>query len=229
MEVAPGIHGIDFDGQVWAYVVEGHGLTLIDAGIAGRLGVLTGGLEEIGAATSDIRRLILTHFHRDHVGTVAELRELTGAEVVAHAVDAAVIEGREAGPEPNLTAREEVIFEAVAGGVPDAPPVKVDREVADGDSIDFGAGIRATVVHVPGHTAGSIAIHLPETEVLFTGDAAASMNGSPIVGVFNVDRGEARRSFVRLAGLEAETACFGHGDPILEAASSSLRRTAERI
>ncbi len=229
MEIASGIYGVDFDRKVWAYLVEGDGLTLIDAGINGRMGALADALAEIGAGPEDIRRVVLTHIHRDHVGTVAELRELTDVEVMAHEVDAAVIEGRRSGPEPNLTAQEELIFDQITGGVPEAPPVTIDREVADGDSIDFGAGVGATVIHVPGHTAGSIALHLPESAVLFTGDAAASMDGHPIVGVFNVDGDEARRSFVRLAEFEAETACFGHGPPIIEAASSSLRRRAERV
>lgn len=226
MEIASGIYGVDFDRRVWAYLVEGDGLTLIDAGIAGRMGALTDALAGIGAAPGDIRRVVLTHFHRDHVGTVAELRELTDAEVIAHEADAAAIEGRQSGPEPTLTAQEEVIFDQVTGGIDEAPPAKVDREVADGESIDFGAGVRATVIHVPGHTAGSIALYLPESAVLFTGDAAASMNGQPIAGVFNVDGDEARRSFIRLAELEAETACFGHGPPIFEAASASLSRSA---
>jgi glyoxylase-like metal-dependent hydrolase (beta-lactamase superfamily II) len=51
------------------------------------------------------------------------------------------------------------------------PPPRIDRELADGDELSFGDG--AIAIAVPGHTPGSVAIYLPEHQVLFTGDAAA--------------------------------------------------------
>jgi glyoxylase-like metal-dependent hydrolase (beta-lactamase superfamily II) len=93
-------------------------------------------------------------------------------------------------------------------------PSKV-TELSDGDVLDFGGGAR--VVHVPGHTPGSIAVHLPEPGVLFTGDAVAAspFDGKVMLGVFNVDRARAVGSFAKLAALGPNIACFGHGDPIM--------------
>jgi len=230
MEVVPGVYGVDFGGRVWSYIVEGgDGLTLIDAGIAGQLNVLSEFLGDIGARPEDVNRIILTHFHRDHVGLAAELRDLTGAQVIAHKAEAAVIAGREPAPEPHLTAPEELIFERVAGGIPDAPFAIVDREVGDGDEISLGSGAPAEVIHVPGHTAGSISVYVPKRGIVFTGDAAASMNGRPMVGVFNVDGEEARRSFSRIGQLGAETACFGHGEPVVGDANSAFSEAAARL
>lgn len=65
--------------------------------------------------------------------------------------------------------------------LPDAPPVRVDRDLSDGEVLDFGA----RVVHIPGHTDGSIALHLPEHGVLFTGDTVANVDDRTILGVFN--------------------------------------------
>jgi glyoxylase-like metal-dependent hydrolase (beta-lactamase superfamily II) len=82
------------------------------------------------------------------------------------------------------------------------------------------------VLHVPGHTAGSLALFLPATGELFTGDTVAGAAGQPILGPFNVDRPAALESFRRLAQLDSTMALFGHGEPILSQAAPALRRAA---
>ncbi|MFD0384251.1 MBL fold metallo-hydrolase [Streptomyces stramineus] len=101
-----------------------------------------------------------------------------------------------------------------------APPCPVDRELHDGDTLDWGEDVR--VLHVPGHTAGGIALHLPTSGVLFTGDTIAN-DPRPILGVFNVDRRQAIDSFHRQAALDTDTACFGHGAPLTGGAGAALR------
>ena len=105
-----------------------------------------------------------THFHNDHTGG-AEFLAVADVPVVA---DALFIRGEA----PVLVNDfEKALHARVSAGLPPAPPVRVDREVRDGDVLDFGGG--AHVVSVPGHTEGSIAIYLPTHGVLFTGDIAA--------------------------------------------------------
>jgi glyoxylase-like metal-dependent hydrolase (beta-lactamase superfamily II) len=101
----------------------------------------------------------------------------------------------------------------------------VDREVGNGDVLQFGGGVVVVVVAVPGHTDGPIALHLPSPGVLFTGDAAANA-GRTMLGVFNTDHVRAVASLHRPAELEAETAVFGHGDPIPHDAAAALRAAA---
>ncbi len=100
-------------------------------------------------------------------------------------------------------------------------------EVSDGDVLDFGGGAR--VVHAPGHTDGSVALHLPEHGVLFTGDAVAAspVDGSVMMGALNLDRARTLASFRRLAALDTDVACFGHGDPVVGGAGEALRKAAE--
>lgn len=81
------------------------------------------------------------------------------------------------------------------------------------------------MVHAPGHTDGSIGVHLPRHGVLFTGDCVAAV-GPLMLGVFNVDRARAARSFRRLAALAPSTACFGHGDPLTEDTAAALSAAA---
>jgi glyoxylase-like metal-dependent hydrolase (beta-lactamase superfamily II) len=134
-----------------------------------------------------------------------------------------VIRGETAGAPPVLLDFEQEII-ATLPPIPPAPPVPGVVEVADGDVLGFGGG--AVVVAVPGHTDGSIAIHLPVPGVLFTGDAVANVEGRTMLGVFNTDRARAVESFHRLAALEVETVVFGHGDPVVGDASAVLRAAA---
>ena len=103
------------------------------------------------------------------------------------------------------------------------PPGGVDRELGDGDDLGFGA----VLVAAPGHTPGSAAVYLPGPRVLIAGDAIACRpDGQPMLGVFNSDPGQAAASFRRLAALDSQIACFGHGEPITQDAAARLRAAA---
>ncbi|MCE7009015.1 MBL fold metallo-hydrolase [Kibdelosporangium philippinense] len=197
---------------------DGDEFTLIDTGIPGSA-------EEISEAVqgSAIRRILITHGHEDHHGSAADIRARHGAPVHVHAADAAVVRGEARPAPPVLTEFDKPIWEHVQSlGVPEivVPPSTVDVELAGGEVLDFGGG--AQILHVAGHTPGSIAIYLPEHKVLFTGDTVAN-EGGVMLGVFNQDEDQALAGFRRLAELDVETACFGHGAPIVEGAGSALR------
>lgn len=217
IEVLPGLHMLRFPVGAAYLWRDGADLTLIDTGTADRA-------QEIDEVLDGrLRRIVLTHWHEDHTGSAAELAARHGAEVAAHRLEAPVIAGRAAGAPPVLEEFEEPIRAALPP-LPDAPPCPVDREVEDGDVLDFGGG--AVVVHVPGHTDGSIALHLPGSRLLVTGDAVADV-GRTMLGVFNTDRVRAVESLRRLADLDVDVAVFGHGDPVLRDAASALRAAAE--
>lgn len=198
---------------------DGKDLTLIDAGDIEAAPAIEDAVRGLGHDPARISRIVLTHGHRDHFGAAQELADRHGAEILAHPLDAPVIRGEVPVPEPDLLAWERPLYENGLT-VPEAPPTRVDREVADGEVLPFGGGAR--VVHAPGHTQGSIALHLPRHGVLFTGDCVAAA-GEVMLGVFNVDRARAQDTFRRLAALRPRTVCFGHGDPLTGDAAEAMR------
>ncbi len=223
-----------------AYVWRGSdGLTLVDCGLPGSAPAIAAAIGQLGHAPGDVRRLILTHFHPDHAGACADVAAWGPVQVLAHRADAPFIRGDGQGPAPDLADWERPLFEQVSAQLADvAPPdvvrpdvrpsgvaasgARVDTELDDGAVIDLGGGT-AVVISVPGHTPGSIALHLPASGILLTGDTIArAPDGRVMTGVFNVDRAGAAVSARRLAELDVEVAGFGHGDP-LTAAAGSLR------
>ncbi len=208
-----------------AYLLRsGDGFALIDTGAAGMEQRVLDALRSVGGTPGSLREIVLTHCHNDHAGSAAALAEATGAAVLAGADDAPAIRGTAPQPPPVLEDWERPLYDSVTSGLPPAPPCRVDRELADGDVLDWGT--EARIVHVPGHTAGSVAVHLPERRQLFTGDTVAFAQGRVMLGVFNQDRAQAARSLRKLAALDVDAAFFGHGDPVLDAAGEALRAVA---
>jgi glyoxylase-like metal-dependent hydrolase (beta-lactamase superfamily II) len=228
VEVLPHLHMLRFPiGQAYLWREqgqEGTELTLVDAGHKDAAADIEQAIRSLGEDPRDLRRIVLTHCHRDHVGAAEELAAGYGAQVLAHRLDAPVVRGDAPTPEPLLLDWERPLYEHGLT-VPPAPPTRVDRELEDGDLLGFGGGAR--VVHAPGHTDGSIGIHLPHHGVLFIGDCIAAV-GEVMLGVFNVDRAQALATMRRLASLAPSVACFGHGDPLTEDTATLLLTASER-
>ncbi|MEE1755335.1 MBL fold metallo-hydrolase [Streptomyces sp. SP18CS02] len=230
IEITPRLYMLRFSiGQAYLWRDAGAAgddeLTLVDAGWADAADEIEAAIRGAGMRPENIRRIVLTHGHGDHVGAAGELAGRFGAEVMAHRLDAPVVRGEVPVPEPVLLDWEVPLYERAHTAVPHPPATRVDRELEDGDELGFGDGAR--VVHTPGHTDGSVAIHLPHHGVLFTGDTVASV-GEVQLGVFHVDRERARTSMRELASLAPGVVCFGHGEPLTVDAAAVLRAAADR-
>jgi glyoxylase-like metal-dependent hydrolase (beta-lactamase superfamily II) len=103
-------------------------------------------------------------------------------------------------------------------GVARRIPIATLTAFADGEVVDVPGKPR--VVHVPGHTSGSCALHLEERGILFTGDALSTIDlltgrAGPAVppDFINESSAQALESLARLEGLRAQTVLTGHGEP----------------
>jgi len=222
-QVASGVYQLGLGGvNVFFVEDDDGGLWLVDAGVSVAADRIGCGILALGRTPRELRGVVVTHLHGDHVGGLAAVKRHTGAEVWMGSGDAPLVrEGttlRTLEPGPGLL--REVIVRAMARRpVRSSEPVAVEHEVHDGDLLPFGA----TALHTPGHTAGHIALLLPrDGGVLIAGDAATNW-GRLGVGPVYEDVGEGMRSLHRLAGLEYETALFAHGRPLAPGASARFR------
>jgi glyoxylase-like metal-dependent hydrolase (beta-lactamase superfamily II) len=222
-QVASGVYQLGL-GPVNVFFIEDDagGLWLVDTGIKPGAERVGGGIMALGRAPRELRGVVVTHLHGDHVGGLAAVKAHTGAEVWAQAQDAAALRKgiriRALQPGPGLV--RALIVRTIGRRPAQAEdPIAVEHEVADGETLPFGA----VAVHTPGHTAGHLALLLPrDGGVLFAGDAATNLvrlGAGPIYE--DVDEG--MRSLEKLSALEFETALFSHGRPLTPRAAERFR------
>lgn len=204
MQVADGIFKVEGVRIANVYLVAtGDGLLLLDTGMPGNARRILSFVDGIGRKPSDLRDIVLTHCDIDHIGSVAELKRLTGARVAIHERDAPVLSGEKRPQKGGLVM---VALYRLLRFRPVAP----DLRLRDGDTI---GGLQ--VMHVPGHTAGSIAL-VRDDGVVFSGDALLSDkdgNVRPPDLRLALDRARASASAEMLRARHAVLLLAGHGAP----------------
>ena len=235
VEVLPGVYQISLGYVNAFFVAEEDGVTLIDSGLPNKKQAILKALSGAGKKPEDLKRIVITHHHVDHTGSLAALVEATGAQVYIHPLDAPIVRGERPAPGPNPKSILGKIVHPLIGLPPlrsmyTLSPTRVDQEVQDGDDLPAAGGLKA--VHTPGHTAGHLAYLMPgHGGVLFAGDAAGNLFGrlGPPLGMYTEDMAQAKESIRRLAELEFDTACFGHGRVLKGKAHVAFRRIVEKM
>ena len=194
-------------------VAAGDGFVLIDTGLPEKRTDLVTELRNAGCRPGNLRLIVLTHGDYDHAGNAAYLRDSYRSKIAMHRDDSGRVERGDWNwnmkPRPDKFG---LLFRAVAlFAKPGAFDVfKPDVCVEDEQSLsDYG--LDATVLHLPGHTRGSIGV-LTSDNVLFCGDLMDSM-GRPSLEFFIDDMAAAKASLERLRSLGVATVYPGHGNP----------------
>lgn len=210
----------------WVLVREGRDLTLIDAGYPGDVRTLLASIAAIGHRPEDVRAVLVTHAHVDHVGALNHLHERYGTPALMHPdeVPNATGERHESATTADVVRRawRPAVLRwsiAISRAGATRPPVVAHAEAFSGDGpLDLPGG--PVPVHLPGHTSGTTAYLLPEAGVVATGDALvtghplSSRSGPQLLPeFFDHDRPAARDSLERLGTLEADLLVPGHGLP----------------
>lgn len=218
MEILPGVHWIDgINGN--CYLIDADELTLIDTGMPRKTKKILRYLTEtLHTKPSKLKMIILTHGDIDHIGNASQLKEITGAKIAAHKVEAEYITGKKkrAMPKGGLA----ILFRLLSP-LMRVKPFEIDVKLEDGDTI-----AEMKVIHTPGHTPGSIALYDARRKVLFTGDTLFYRDGK-VKGPsekFTMDMKSALLSIEKFRALDFDTILGGHGDPLKKGAAAMVRK-----
>jgi Zn-dependent hydrolases, including glyoxylases len=220
MRLAPDLHRLGNDIVAAYLVADATGVTVIDAGLAGHWNDLLRELTAMGRGLDDVRGLILTHGDSDHIGFAERLHRERGVPVYVHEADAARARGEEKshgkGGAWRLGATAGFLWYSIRKGGMRTTPLSKVVAVHDGDVLELPGSPR--IVGMPGHSAGSIAVHVPAVDAVFVGDALTTRNvltgvSGPQPAPFTDDPYGARRSLATLAALDAGWVLPGHGTP----------------
>jgi glyoxylase-like metal-dependent hydrolase (beta-lactamase superfamily II) len=226
MQIAKGLYRIGSDTVNSYLVVDGGGVTIIDAGLPRYWKLLNSELARLGLALGDVRALILTHGDTDHIGFAARLYREKG--IPAYLFPADDDRARLKVKKPNsgwgpVKAGPLVGFlwySALQGGLR-IPPVGELLPVEDG-----------LVLDVPGHTPGSVAVHVPTVDALFIGDTMTTRNvltgaTGPKPAPFTLEPAQALASLDRVSEVDATWVLPGHGPAWDGGVAEAVRLTRE--
>ena len=230
-KILPGLY--TFTGLVVGrvYMIEdADGLTIIDTSLSFAPKRILKQLAGLGYAPVDVKRILITHAHPDHVGGLQELQKATGAEVYASEPERGVIQDGQVvvGPPKEKLSGIVKFLPLPKATFPSTPVARVLR---DGDVLEEVMG-GLHVVSTPGHAPGHLAFWQPERKILFCGDVMMAMWPGRLTLPFRmvtVDMDENIRSLKKLAELDTQVLCMGHGIPLVRDTSELMKAFAGKV
>ncbi|WP_287155865.1 MBL fold metallo-hydrolase [Candidatus Solincola tengchongensis] len=214
------------------YLVKGDAPYLVDTNTPRAGKRLMEAISRSRMRPEELRYILVTHYHYDHTGNLAELKRLSGARVAAGERDAEVIAGRRppAGP-GNISPAGRLLRRLPASLLEKYQhfeSCEVDLPLHEGMVLDE---LGLEILELPGHTEGGVAYFHREKRLAFIGDMVSNIlnrPGPPFLS-FSYDRRAIVESMRRLAQLDLEYAYPGHGKVIGPGASEKIGHLAERL
>jgi glyoxylase-like metal-dependent hydrolase (beta-lactamase superfamily II) len=200
------------------YVVKDRGSIIIDGGTPKKGKAFLKCLGEVEIKPEEIQLIILTHGHWDHVGSTAEIKEMTGAKVVMHKNEKRWLEESLKPTPPGVTAWGKIstkLFSWAIVRFVHIQSTKVDIVLEDDEFSLEEYGVSGKIVYAPGHSSGSVSILL-ETGEAFVGDMAMNkflLRLSPGLPIYAEDWSKLIESWKMLLNRGIKTVYPAHGEP----------------
>ena len=237
MQIGPSLHRLG-PGNVNAYLIEDAGeVTIVDAGLPAFWADLPAELAAMGRTLDDVRALVLTHGHSDHIGFAERMRRERAVVPRIHELDAAMARG-EVKPQNQQSGKIRLgslvgflLFGIRRGALRTTPLAEV-ATFGDGATLDIPGAPR--VIHVPGHSPGNSALWFVGHDALLVGDAFATLavtsgEVGPRIAPFTSEPGEALASLARIEDVEARWALPGHGEPWTGGVAQAVAAVRDRV
>jgi glyoxylase-like metal-dependent hydrolase (beta-lactamase superfamily II) len=199
---------------------------MVDAGFPMDLAAILLGLRTLDASPGDLDLVVLTHYHGDHVGTVAGLRKKYGVRAAMHEMDSHYAVGTV--PQETCEAKAlTLLFYTALWPLFRYRHFEVDCLLHGGETLDLLGGLQ--VIHTPGHSVGSICLYDQKNGFLFSGDLIRNedciLQGPP--EHFTTDPEATAVTLRKVAELEFDVLLPGHGRPIIGGAGDFFRTQLE--
>lgn len=202
-------------------------LTLIDSGLMGKGNYKVGSIQESGIDLSDIKRVIMTHTHIDHIGCLSEiLKEIPKAELWIHVDEA---EPLEQGDERTVYGMD--MFKSMCQSQyalkPGAFSFQIDRKLKGGETLEIGDMVWK-VIHIPGHSLGSIALYDDMEKILIPGDVVYADYAIGRFDLHGANGAQLKDSLFTLADLDVDILLPGHNRIAEKLPSDYILNTARQ-
>jgi glyoxylase-like metal-dependent hydrolase (beta-lactamase superfamily II) len=218
----------EFMPDAHVYVVgnsSSQNLSLIDAGFVGKGSYKIQSIQKAGIELSAIKRIIMTHTHLDHIGCLAEIsKQIPWVELWVHHLEADLLEqGDERGVYGMDMFRG--LCQSQFGLKPGAFKFQVSRKLQGGETLELG-GTVWEVIHIPGHSMGSIGLYHRSMKILIPGDVVYADYAIGRFDLYGADASQLKKSLVRLGELEVEILLPGHNQIVKSLPKGYILRTA---
>jgi glyoxylase-like metal-dependent hydrolase (beta-lactamase superfamily II) len=204
-------------GVACCYLLQGDGIIMIDGGAPNQAKCFLKALERLSIQPRDLRLLVLTHGHWDHIGSAKDIKEITGAKIAMHKREKDWLEKSLKPLPPGVTLWGKIFAKIMAMFMPFVHISATNVDIILGDE-EFSLaefGIAGKVISTPGHSPGSVSIVL-DTGDAFVGDLAMNafpMRLSPGLPIFAEDLQKVKDSWKLILDYGVKMIYPAHGNP----------------